>query len=47
MYDITPIIVIHSVTASFAESNAALVISGIFPLKAPKIMPTIIIPAQR
>ena len=45
--DITPIIVIHNVTASPAESRAAFVISAIFPLKAPNKIPVSIIPAHR
>ena len=44
---ITPIIVMHSVTASFDESSAAFVISCIFPLNAPNTTPTRIIPAHR
>ena len=47
MYDITPIIVMQSVTASFADSSAAFVISGILPPNAPNKIPTAIIPAQR
>ena len=33
--------------ASFAESRAAFVISGIFPVNAPYMIPIIIIPAHR
>lgn len=44
--DITPIIVMHSETASPAESSAALDTASMFPVKAPYITPTIIIAAQ-
>lgn len=45
--DITPTIVIHSVTASLDESSAAFVIFARFPCNVPYIIPMIIIPAQR
>lgn len=45
--DITPSIVMHNDTASFDESSAAFVSSGIFPFHAPKIIPIRIIPAHR
>ena len=44
---ITPSIVMHNDTASFDESSAAFVSSGIFPFHAPKIIPIRIIPAHR
>ena len=45
--DMTPIIVMHKVMASLEESMAALVISGMRPVKAAKIMPISIMPAHR
>lgn len=45
--DIIPIIVMHRVIASLEASTAALVISGIRPVKAAYMIPIRIIPAQR
>ena len=45
--DMTPIIVMHKVTASLEESSAALVISGMRPVNAAKMMPTRIMPAHK
>lgn len=45
--DMTPIMVIQRVMASFAESRAAFVISGMVPEKAAKMTPVRIMPAQR
>ena len=44
---ITPVIVIQSVTASFAESSAASVTSGSFPVNAANTTPIRIINAHR